>query len=86
MARFTEDMLPDNIIIRYKHHSQRNRLESTSCYLINRETDDVVTVAHATVSPNEKCPSKKVGRNISRGRAIKKYVEYHTWTEAEDVS
>lgn len=75
MARFTEAQLPESVGIRYKHFRGSNgRLLFTDCYLYDKETEVRIATGTARVSENETSPSKKIGRDIARGRAIKQFV------------
>ena len=76
MARFTEATIPESITVRYKHvRHLYGMLFCTTCYLTQEGNHAFLVVGKAFVSKREKSPSKKIGRNISLGRALKKLSE-----------
>lgn len=81
MSRFSEATIPEGVVPKYYHHRDvTGRIIMTNCSLFFG--DQLVGTASACVSPREKSPSKKIGRNVSLGRALKKLSEeYQQYTK-----
>ncbi len=71
-AKYSESNIPAGIValIRY----QRGEQFVTYCKLVHKETKEIVAAAHAICSLKEQ-PSKKIGRAIAIGRALKFYLK-----------
>lgn len=69
---FTESYIPEGIVARYFHTRVNNRIVKTICELVDVKEHVVVVTGCACVSPKDN-PSKKIGRAISIGRALKLY-------------
>ncbi len=77
MSRFTEATIPEGVTVKYWHtRGLGNRIMCTTCTLFM--DDEFILSGVAYVSPKENSPSKKIGRAVSLGRALKKLSEeYH---------
>jgi len=70
---FTEKSIPEGITAWYHHIRDKNRvIFETTCDLIDSVSGETLVTGHARVSPRDN-PSKKIGRAISLGRALKLY-------------
>ncbi len=76
-AKYSEANIPAGLIVSIRY--QRGTQFVTACRLVHKETKEIVAAAHAICSLKEQ-PSKKIGRAIAIGRALKLYhagVSYH---------
>ena len=64
--------IPEGVTVRYFHIRFGSRIVETVCDLVYGVTSIVLATGHAHVSPKDN-PSKKIGRAISLGRALKVY-------------
>ena len=69
--KFTANHVPKGIAVRYFHIRLNGRIVETVCNLLS-EGGTILATGHAYVSPRDN-PSKKIGRDISVGRAMKMY-------------
>ena len=70
--KYTEKHVPEGIIVRFFHIRVGSRIVETICNLVEKDSGSVLATGHAHVSPKDN-PSKKIGRAISIGRALKIY-------------
>ncbi|NOX49192.1 MAG: hypothetical protein GXP16_01480 [Gammaproteobacteria bacterium] len=69
---FTEKHIPDGMTARFKHWRNDTRIVSTTCELIEDSTKTVIAKGSSVVNPKDNA-SKKIGRAISLGRALKSH-------------
>ena len=73
--RFTERHIPEGIRAKFTHCRDNDRIIfKTICNLIHETSGIILVTGCARVSPRDN-PSKKIGRDISLGRALKEYYE-----------
>lgn len=71
--KMLEKNLPDTAKVSvYHQHTDNGRLDSTVAVVFDRETGDTLGVGRALVNHRkEKSPSRKMGRQIAVGRAMR---------------
>ncbi len=70
--KFQEKDIPVGVVARWFHIRLKNRIVETVCTLVGKTSGIVYATGHAYVSPKDNA-SKKIGRDISVGRALKIY-------------
>jgi len=70
--KYTDKHIPEGVLVRYFHIRVGTRIVETVCNLVEELSGDILATGHSHVSPKDN-PSKKIGRAISIGRALKIY-------------
>ena len=72
--RYTESNVPEHLRVQVVHRPPRRRKDRYQTYamLRDRETDALLAIGHSKCS-REDAPSRKVGRAVAVGRALKSY-------------
>lgn len=70
--KYTERHIPEGVRAVFFHIRLQSRIVKTICNLVDEDSGDLLATGQAKVSPRDN-PSKKIGRDISRGRALKLY-------------
>lgn len=71
--KFTEKHVPKGVTPKFSHLRNEDRtIFETICVLIDNSSGAILARGRSRVSPRDN-PSKKIGRAISVGRAMKKF-------------
>lgn len=72
--KYTEDLLPDDWAITYRHYNRGKRGTRTITIATVLINGSAVSTGHAICAPNDRF-NEQLGQTIAQGRAIKNFVE-----------